>query len=451
MTIREPRASPTTFQAEMERIAHPLRGVASDYDALLEAIGDRRLVLIGEASHGTHEFYAERALITQRLISELGFNAVAIEGDWPDAYRVNRYVAGQTHEADAAAALGDFRRFPAWMWRNHDVVAFVEWLHAHNSSVAFPDKRVRFYGLDLYSLAASIESVIKYLDVVDPAEAAKARERYSCFDHISSDGQRYGHSVAVGVTNRCENEVVSQLIELRRRARDYLSRDGWINEDELFFAEQNAVVIRDAEEYYHQMYRAEVSSWNLRDRHMAATLDALITHLERRFDQAKVVVWEHNSHVGDARATSMGAVGELNVGQLARQRYGSEVFLIGFSTFTGRVTAASNWGDPPQRKIVRPGLQRSYELLFHRVELAAFWVLTSELSNIGAFWGPRLQRAIGVIYRPETERRSHYFEADLPRQFDAMIHIDQSSAVVPLESNAEWEAGEPPETFPSGL
>jgi erythromycin esterase-like protein len=342
--------STSTIGSAVEAVAgaaRPVVGAAGDYDALIDLVGTRRFVLIGEASHGTHEFYRERARITRRLIDECGFTVVAVEGDWPDAYRVNRYVMGLSQDPDADTALSDFRRFPAWMWRNRDVLQFVGWLRARNDAHTHPETKARFYGLDLYSLRASIEAVIGYLDRVDPPEAVRARERYGCFDHVGAEGQAYGYALAYEAAIPCENEVVAQLVELRSRAEMYLRRDGWVAEDELFFAEQNARVVRDAEEYYQQMYRADVSSWNLRDRHMAGTLDALVEHLDRRLGRTKVVVWEHNSHVGDARATAMGARGELNVGQLARQRYGGECLLVGFTTYNGRVTAASDWGRRP--------------------------------------------------------------------------------------------------------
>ena len=431
--------------------ARPVTGVGEDYDSLLDLIGDRRLVLIGEASHGTHEFYRERARITRRLIDERGFTVVAVEGDWPDAYRVNRYVMGMSTDHDAEAALQGFRRFPAWMWRNRDVLSFVQWLRAHNDAQVHPPSKVRFYGLDLYSLRTSIEAVIEYLDRVDPSEAARARQRYSCFDHVDADGQAYGHSLAYQGATPCENEVVSQLVELRRRSDLYLRQDGWVAEDEQFYAEQNARLVRDAEEYYHQMYRAEVSSWNLRDLHMAGTLDGLIEHLDHQSVRTKVVVWEHNSHVGDARATAMGARGELNVGQLVRQRYGGDAVLIGFSTFNGRVTAASDWGGPAERKHVRPARPGSQEALLHDVGIPQFWVATGDGDVTSALSEPRLERAIGVIYRPETELQSHYFEARLAMQFDAVIHMDRTRALEPLERTALWDRGEPPETFPTGL
>jgi erythromycin esterase-like protein len=435
----------------LTRLARPVTGALEDYDTLLSLIGDRRFVLIGEASHGTHEFYRERARITQRLIDELGFTVVAVEGDWPDAYRVNRYVIGMSDDADADAALLGFRRFPTWMWRNRDVLAFVQWLRARNDAQAHPARKARFYGLDLYSMRASIEAVVEYLERVDPDGARRARDRYSCFDHVGADGQAYGYALATGIADPCEDEVVTQLLELRHRSESYLRRDGSVAEDEQFYAEQNARLVLDAEEYYHQMYRAEVSSWNLRDRHMAGTLDALVEHLDGRSARTKVVVWAHNSHVGDARATSMSARGELNIGQLARQSYGGEVMLIGFSTYAGRVTAASEWGGPTERKHVRPGRPGSYESILHAVGVSRYWVPTGDLATEEEFLRPRLERAIGVIYRPETELQSHYFEAQLATQFDAMIHLDITRALEPLELTPLWDRGEPPETFPTGL
>jgi len=435
-------------------IAHHCRAItaeAGDYDALLDLVGDRRFILIGEASHGTHEFYRERARITRRLIDECGFTAVAVEADWPDAYRVNRYVMGLSHDDDADAALSDFRRFPAWMWRNQDVLAFVEWLRARNDAHGHPATKARFYGLDLYSLRASMEAVVEYLDRVDPGEASRARARYSCFDQVGGEGQAYGYGLAFSGAIPCENEVVAQLVELRRRADAYLRRDGWIADDEFFFAEQNARLVRDAEEYYQQMYRAEVSSWNLRDRHMAGTLDALVEHLDTQLPRAKIVVWEHNSHVGDARATEMSARGELNVGQLARQRYGNECVLVGFTTFDGTVTAATDWGGPAERKRVRPALAGSHEALLHDGEVPRFWLDMAQPAVRDALVVSRLERAIGVIYRPQTERGSHYFDARLADQFDAVIHFDHTRALEPLERTSLWDLGEPPETFPSGI
>ena len=266
-----------------------------------------------------------------------------------------------------------------------------------------------------------------------------------------AEGQQYGYALAYGGALPCENEVVTQLIELRRKADAYLRRDGWVADDEFFFAEQNARLVRNAEEYYQQMYRAEVSSWNLRDRHMAGTLDALIEHLDRQHPRSKVVVWEHNSHVGDARSTEMGQRGELNVGQLARQRYGNESVLIGFTTYDGTVTAASEWGGPAERKRVRAAAADSHEAFLHQTGSKCFWLDTEPPAVHAALSAPRLERAIGVIYRPQTERGSHYFHARLGEQFDAVIHLDHTRALEPLERTSLWDKGEPPETYPSGI
>lgn len=432
--------------------ATALTGASSDYDALLDMVGDARFVLLGEASHGTHEFYKERAQITKRLITEKGFTAVAVEADWPDAYRVNRYVRGESTDPDAVDALAGFKRFPAWMWRNADVLDFVGWLRAHNDDVADEPRKVGFFGLDLYSLHASIEAVLTYLDKVDPIGASAARYRYSCFEHFGEDAQAYGYAASFGLTESCEQEVVSQLVELHRRAAEYARRDGRVAADDFFYAEQNARLVRNAEEYYRTMFRGRVSSWNLRDRHMAETLHSLLVHFEQLGRPSKFVLWAHNSHLGDARATDMGSAGEFNVGQLVRQRYGDAALLVGFSTYSGTVTAASSWGGPAERKVVRPALTESYESLLHDAGAPRLMLNLKERSAAKTgLRQPKLERAIGVIYLPETERVSHYFHARLSDQFDAVLHFDETRAVEPLERTSEWETGEVPETFPSGM
>jgi erythromycin esterase-like protein len=433
--------------------AHRLRAdETTDYDELLDSIGASRFVLIGEASHGTHEFYRERAQITKRLIEEKGFTAVAVEADFPDAYRVNRYVRGEGGDQDATEALGGFRRFPHWMWRNADVLDFVGWLRAYNDDLPKDASKVGFYGLDLYSLHASIEAVLTYLGKIDPEGAARARARYSCFDHFGEDTQMYGYSTAFGLADSCEHEVVAQLMELNRRASELALRDGRVARDDYFFAEQNARLVKNAEQYYRTMYRSDISSWNLRDKHMMETLESLDSHLSLDSATAKIVIWEHNSHLGDARATEMGSRGELNVGQLARQRYGRNSFLIGFTTYSGTVTAANNWGEPAERKRVREALPGSVEGMFHDIGLERFYLLLREASSVRSVLSePLLERAIGVIYRPETERQSHYFRAKIADQFDAVIHVDESRAVEPLERTARWERGEAAETFPTGI
>jgi len=432
--------------------AHALRGAASDFDPLMRRIGDARFVLVGEASHGTHEFYRVRAELTKRLIREKGFTAIAVEGDWPDAYRVNRFVRGRAKDAEAADALSGFRRFPQWMWRNADVLDFVGWLRAHNETATGSRQPVGFYGLDLYSLHASMEAVLEYLRIVDPAAARRAQARYACFDHVGSDVHWYGTATRLGLTPSCENEVVAQLVDMRRAAGEYARRDGRLEPDALFYAEQNARVVRSAEAYYRAAVTGGGASWNLRDRHMAETLELLAEHLGRAGTDAKIVVWAHNSHLGDAAWTSMSADGELNLGQLVRERYPRDAVLVGFTTYRGTVTAASDWDAPAERKHVRPALRGSYEALFHETGLGNFMLSFDHGHEMA--WEldePRLERAIGVVYRPERERTSHYFSASLSRQFDAVFHYDVTRAVEPLERMAIWDRGELPETFPWAL
>ncbi|MDB6066384.1 MAG: hypothetical protein JWR26_2592 [Pedosphaera sp.] len=433
--------------------ARPLLGEASDYDPLLNLIGDAHFVLLGEATHGTHEFYRARSEITRRLIMEKGFIGMAVEADWPDAYRVNRFIQHVGKDSEAIQALAGFKRFPTWMWRNADILDLLGWLREHNDHFPKNLPKFGFYGLDLYSLFGSIEAVLKYLEKVDMAAAERARYRYSCFDHFGEDTQAYGYAAGFGITKSCEREAAVELEELRQRAAEYARRDGQIAADEFFFAEQNARLVCNAEEYYRTMFHGQVESWNLRDRHMAETFEALVAHLEKQISHPKLVVWAHNSHLGDARATAMGARGELNLGQLLREKHGDDAVLVGFTTYAGTVTAASDWDAPANRKRVRPALKNSYEALFHDAGRPRFILalrgdreLAEQLGTPG-----RLERAIGVVYRPQTERLSHYFSATLASQFDAVLHFDETRAVEPLEVTAEWEKGEEPETFPFGL
>lgn len=433
--------------------ARPLQGTTDDYAPLLDAIGESRLVLLGEASHGTHEFYATRARISRQLIEHKGFTAVVAEADWPDAWRVNRYVRGFADDADADSALSGFRRFPQWMWRNTDVLKFVEWLRGHNDALPREQSQVGFYGMDLYSLYGSIAEVLAYLNKVDPVAARRARFRYGCFGHFAEDAQAYGYAAGFDLGRSCEDAVVQQLIELRQRRMDYARRDGRVAEDEYFYAEQNARLIKNAERYYRTMFEGSTDSWNLRDSHMVDTLEALMHYLDRHVGRAKFIVWAHNSHLGDARATDSSAQGQFNVGQLVRERWGEDqAFLLGFTTHTGGVTAASNWDGPAERKRVRPSLPDSYERVFHEAGLEKFLLLLNQQSPARRLLQePRLERAIGVIYRPETERLSHYFEARLPEQFDAVIHFDVTSAVQPLEEFPALQSAEAPETYPTGV
>lgn len=420
---------------------------------LLEEVGDCSLVLLGEASHGTHEFYRLRAQLTQRLITEKGFDAVAVEADWPDALRVSRYLRGPSDDASAEEALRGFERFPRWMWRNVEVVEFVEWLKVHNQAIAARDRRVGFWGLDLYSLRASMDAVVRYLERADPEAARRARERYACFDHLAEDPQRYGYAANYGLREDCEREALQQLRELCRDGARWLSRDGSSEADERFYAEQNARVVRNAEMYYRTMFQGRNDSWNLRDTHMADTLQALQEHLRlQRGRTPRIVVWAHNSHLGDARATDTGEHGQLNLGQLMRERHGRSAFLLGFTTHDGHVAAASDWDGPLERKAVRPSLPGSIERLLHDSALGDFVLPLRGREPLGqALAEPLLERAIGVIYRPETELLSHYFKARVPAQFDALLHIDRTRAVRPLDPSALWHHSTEPETYPSGL
>jgi erythromycin esterase-like protein len=442
------RQSPTEV---LRRHARPLRGEARDHDALLALLRDARYVLLGEASHGTHEFYAERAAITRRLIEELGFDALAIEADWPDSYRLNRFVRGADDDGSGAAALAGFHRFPTWMWRNADMVAFLEWLRAHNLQRE-EDRRTGIYGLDLYSLRGSMAAVTDYLSRTDPAAADRARQRYACFDHFDGDTRRYSLLAGLDVSGSCRQQVLAMLVDMRRhaarRAHDLYDVEA------AFDAVQNARLVNNAEAYYRStVFRNDGSSWNLRDRHMAETLSEIERHIGRDGRAPKIVVWAHNSHLGDARATEMGQRrGELSLGQLVRQQHGNDCALIGFTTHAGQVLAAGDWDGAHERKTVLASRPDSYERLFHATGVPRFMLPLRQPSPAQQLlMAPRRERAIGVIYRPDTELTSHYFHACLPMQFDAVIHIDQTSAVLPLDEIELPALREAAETYPSGL
>ncbi len=422
-------------------VAKPLSSEKDKYGDLMKDIGDSRFVLIGEATHGTHEFYQARIEITQHLITQKGFMAVAIEGDWPDAYRIHRYLQGKDSETHWKQALADFKRFPTWMWRNTTLPPFLRWLRTHNDHLPSKEK-IGFYGLDLYSLYASMTAVIEYLSQIDPEAAERARLRYACFDHIKPDPQDYGYLTSLGIKKPCIKEAIEELLDLQHHAFDYVRRDGVGSEDEYFFATQNARLVKNAENYYRSMFEGHVSSWNVRDKHMAETLNVLADHLENRFQQpAKIIVWAHNSHVGDARATEMGTQGEVNLGQLTREQHDADTYLIGFSTYDGTVTAASDWDAPAECKKINAGCEGSYEELFHQIKYDNFILNLHKHKELEHYLQlPRLQRAIGVIYRPDTERISHYYFTRLPYQFDSIIHFDHTTAVAPLDDNPEWKS-----------
>lgn len=417
---------------------------ASDLDAIVDRVAGHSTVLLGEATHGTREFYELRAELTKRLIVDHGFNAIAVEADWPDAYRVNCFIRQRGSDDDADSALGSFTRFPRWMWRNDAIEDLVAWLRTHNSERS-SQEQVGFYGLDLYSLHRSIEAVLSYLTEHDPDAARRARDRYACFSAFGEDSQAYGYAASTGRIETCEDDVVRQLIDLQ--TREVQPGD---DPDELFFVERNAALVKNAERYYREMFRGSVSSWNLRDTHMTDTLEALHGHIGKHAEP-RIVVWAHNSHLGDARATQMGRAGEVNVGQLVRERFRERSFSIGFTTFSGSVTAASDWDGPAELKRVRPALEGSYEWLFHEVGVGTFLLPLSDRPLSDALAPSRLQRAIGVVYRPDTERVSHYFHASLPHQFDAIIHVDETTALQPLDDVSGWHGRDAAETFPHAV
>jgi erythromycin esterase-like protein len=422
--------------------AEPLPDVDDPAFAVaFDRYADARVVLLGEASHGTSEFYRARAAITRRLIEKHGFGIVAVEADWPDAAAVDRHVRLKPHRAMATAP---FSRFPTWMWRNTDVEAFVRWLREHNAALP-AQTRAAFYGLDLYNMRAAMAAVLEYLDRVDPVAAAEARERYGCLEPWNSEPAAYGRASLSEGYAICERSVVGILVGLVRNAAEYAAHDG----ETFFDASQNARLVVDAERYYRVMYYGAHESWNLRDRHMFETLERI---LAAKGSTSKAVVWAHNSHIGDARYTEMGvARGELNIGQLCRERFGGEAALIGFGSHTGTVMAASDWDAPAEVKAVRPSRPDSYEALCHDTGVGRFLVdlrpgrnepLREDLRE------PRLERYIGVVYRPDTERMSHYAHACLPEQYDGFVWFDQTGAVTPLPT--EIRAGED-ETYPFGL
>jgi erythromycin esterase-like protein len=417
-------------------------------EALVGAIGARRLALLGEASHGTHEFYALRAAITRELVERHGCRAIVVEGDWPDAWRINRWVRG-LDGGSALDALAGFERFPTWMWRNTVIRDFIAWLRDVN--LARPAaQRVGFYGMDLYSLFASVREVLAYLDRADPEAARRARRRYACFDHYQQNLQAYGYAAGFGTGFSCEDAVVAQLTELLQ-GRPELPAD---DPEALFHAQQNARLVLNAEHYYRSMFRGRAPSWNLRDLHMVDTLQALSDRLGAGGRPARMAVWAHNSHLGDCSATAMAQEGEWNVGDLARRRWPHDTFLLGFTTYDGTVRAANAWDEPGEEMAVRPGLEGSWEALLHATGHEQF-ALLPDAALRQRLDQPLLERAIGVVYLPETERRSHYFSARIGAQFDAVVHVDRTRALQPLPATAasaqvQTEV-EVPETYPAGV
>jgi protein-L-isoaspartate(D-aspartate) O-methyltransferase len=434
------RAGGRATTALIREVAQPIADIDRvDLSALLERIGTSRVVLLGEASHGTSEFYQMRARITRELIEQRGFTIVAVEADWPDAARINDYVR---HRATGHARDPAFTRFPTWMWRNVEVHDFVEWLRSHNGEVRDPARQVSFYGLDLYSLFTSIAAVLRYLDDVDPDAAALARRRYACLTPWERDPSVYGRAALSGRYQTCEKPVTRMLADMMARRLEYAVRDG----ERFLDATENARLVADAERYYRAMYYGHVASWNLRDRHMFDTLEALLAF---HGPDAKAVVWAHNSHIGNAGATEMSSRGEFNIGQLCRERFGGDAFLVGFGTDHGTVAAATDWDAPMEAMAVRPAHRESYERLFHETAIPALLLPLSARPEVREELAPpRLERAIGVVYRPETELQSHYFQAVLPVQFDEYVWFDATCAVRALGARAGRGM---PDTYPFGV
>jgi len=432
---------PEPLAEQIERVAIHIPSIESvNLTALLDRIGEARLVLLGEASHGTAEFYEMRARISKELIQQKGFRFIAVEADWPDAAQIDHFVRGTRLEPTEEAT---FSRFPTWMWANTQVLALVKWLRDYNRRFASPDEAVGFYGLDLYSLYASIDSVIRYLDDVDEDAAAIARRRYGCLTPWQKDPATYGAMALTSRHHNCEREVVAMLNAMMEKRLAYAAKDG----RRFLDAVSNARLVKNAEQYYRVMYEGSVKSWNLRDQHM---FDSLKHLLDFHGQDSKAIVWAHNSHLGDASATEMGARGEINVGYLCRQFLAEQAYLIGFGTHRGTVAAASDWGAPMEIKTVRPSHPESYERVCHDAGLNAFLLPLRERQQkyVRELLVPRLERAIGVIYRPETEMASHYFTASLPHQFDEYIWFDRTRAVDALGPEAGVGI---PETFPFGL
>ncbi|WP_022684474.1 erythromycin esterase family protein [Sphingobium bisphenolivorans] len=441
-TLRSTTLATDALVETLRRHAEPLPSPdkADDFGACFDRFGDARIVLLGEATHGSSEFYRARAAITRRLIERHGFTVVAVEADWPDAARIDDYVR---HQAPRPRRCDVFVRFPTWMWRNHEVLAFADWLRRHNQALS-KGRQSSFHGLDVYSLRESIHAVLAYLDKADPQEAEEARRRYGCLTPWQDEPAHYGRAMMLSGGSGCEDGVVTQLRMLLDQRLELLQHDG----EGWFDAYQNARIVRAAERYYRAMYRSSTESWNLRDRHMFETLQALMAH---RGDGTKAVIWAHNSHIGNAAATAMGWQGEFNIGQLCRLAYGDDAVSIGFGTDTGLVAAASDWGGAMEIKSVRPARPDSYEHAFRRtgvVRSLTDWRGREKADLRDALSHPRLERAIGVVYRPGTERLSHYFEAVMSEQFDAWVWFEQTSAVSPLGPERPMGA---PETWPFGL
>lgn len=410
---------------------NPLSNDPKSYYPLLDRIADAHFVLLGEATHGTSQFYAARAQITSLLIKEKGFNVIAVEADFPEVQPINQFLKDSQFRKSTAESLDGFKRFPIWMWKNKEMLSFIEQLKDINLQKP-PEKKIAFYGMDLYSMYSSIEAVISYLDKVDPDAAQMAKKRYACFYRYGSDDDSYGQAMSY-VKENCQKQVVDQLIELQKKRNEYLQENSLQGNEELFYAEQNAKVAKDAEQYYREMFSRRAKTWNLRDLHMADMVDEVSNHVKKISGTSKIVVWAHNSHVGNALATEFSESEELSLGQLVLFRHWGDAYLVGLTTYNGTVAAASQWGAKVEKKTLNPALDGSYEELFHNTDIKSFMLDFNDLpSDLNTFKQNHLERSVGVVYTPESERVSHYFNARMADQFHAVIHIDHTSAVEPL-------------------
>lgn len=422
--------------------AYPLKSKA-DLQPLFDRIGDARIVMLGEASHGTHEYYTWRAHISKRLIEEKGFSFIAVEGDWPDCYLLNRFIKGyDTEHKSVREVLEEFNRWPTWMWANWEIVALANWLRDHNTRLA-ADKRVGFYGLDVYSLWESMESIMKYLKKTDPSALKVAEKAYQCFEpYKENEGQAYARASKF-VPDLCQTEVVSLLKEIRQKLPTYNS-----DYENVFNAEQNALIAVNAERYYRAMIEGGPHSWNVRDRHMADTLERL---LKFHGENSKVIVWEHNTHIGDARATDMLDDGMFNIGELARvEHHDKGVVLVGFGSYEGTVIAAREWEARMQKMNLPPAQKGSWEYLLRKAGKEDKLLLLDDFTNNNTLMQNYIgHRAVGVVYNPKFERNGNYVPTILPVRYDAFIYLDETKALLPLHIKPDGH--QTPETYPFGV
>lgn len=442
--------------AAIKKHAIPMKGQMTDYDDIISAAKDKIFVMIGCTTHGTKEFYRTRAEITGRLIQDMHFDALAIESDWQGALRINNFTQSLINES-AEDALSGFNQFPTWLWRNNEIINFIEWLRIYNTTYRKPEKDndapVNTYGIDIYGMKATLNALLNYLNQVDSVAAKRARRRFKCLENFINPLTSEGPLPEFDLNDSCAHDAAMQLFELRRKADEYIKKEYPDAENAYFHAKQNANILCHAEEYYRSIMHGDPDSWNIRNRHMFETLEDLAHHLGTRLGRPpRIAVWAHNAHIGNARATEMNKRGELNVGQLIEDKYKDKSLLIGITGSCGTVLAADNWDEPGRVKKMNRPLPGSYEELFYGLKNRGFVLdLRDNNAAVAGLVVPRLQRSIGVIYKPETERYSHYLEVCLPEQFNFLLHFDETTAIKPLDTQTRKHYAEYGETYPSGL